>query len=117
MSYQLFFYRNVILAIIGGQVLSLLLCGVGVTSDALEEFHDITVPTAQIFFVYFLVALIFGPVLIWREDFLTVLKYNWWKYIIIGIIDVESFSLIVFSYKYSTLTSIQVSIYIQELYL
>ena len=86
------------------------MCGTGVTSQALEEFHNIAVPTTQLFFVYFLMALIFGPVLICRKNFLTVLKENWWKYIILGVIDVEANFLVVSAYKYTTLTSIQVSI-------
>ena len=37
-----------------------------------------------------------------------VLKYNWWKYLILGVVDVEANFLIVLAYRYTNLTSIQV---------
>lgn len=40
--------------------------------------------------------------------FVTVLKYNWWKYIILGVMDVEANFLIVLAYRYTNLTSVQV---------
>ena len=44
-----------------------------------------------------------------RSDFLSVLWKNWWKYAILGIIDVEANFLVILAYKYTNLTSIQVS--------
>jgi len=40
-----------------------------------------------------------------RKNFPTILKENWWKYAILGVLDIEVNDM----YKYSTLTSIQVS--------
>ena len=55
-------------------------------------------------------AVLFFPVLVIKRDFLDVLKENWWRYIILGAIDVEANFLVVLAYKYTTLTSIQVRV-------
>lgn len=103
-----FSFSNLIFALIGGQILSILLCGTGVTSQALENFYNIAVPTTQLFLTYFVLAVIFGPVLAIRKKFLDIIKENWWKYLFLGLIDVEANFLVVLAYKYTTLTSIQV---------
>ena len=102
-------FRRLVFALVGGQVLALLLCGTGSTSEALEQFYGISAPTSQLFFMYLLLSLVFGPVVICRKDFLSVLKENWWKYLILGIIDVEANYLVVLAYKYTNMASIQVS--------
>jgi solute carrier family 35 protein F1/2 len=84
-----------------------LLCGTGVTSQSLEFYYSIAVPTTQLFLAYTALALMFFPPLAARKDFLTLLKDNWWKYLILGVIDVEANFLIVLAYKYTSLTSIQ----------
>lgn len=100
--------RRLLLALLLGQFLSLLLCGTGSTSQLLGSWYHLSVPTTQVFIVYVLLAAIFGSALAVRWDFLHVLRNNWWKYIILGILDVEGNYLVVLAYKYTTLTSIQV---------
>ena len=109
-----FLSRYLLFALFGGQVLSCLLCGTGVTSQALENFYGIAVPTTQLFLVYLAMALLYFPVLVIKRSFLDVLKENWWRYIILGLIDVEANYLVVLAYKYTTLTSIQVGDCIRE---
>ncbi len=46
-----------------------------------------------------------------RKDFLTILRKNWWKYIILGVVDVEANYLIILAYKYTNLTTVQVQEY------
>ena len=53
--------------------------------------------------------MVFGVWLAVNKNFPTILKKNWWKYVILGVIDVEGNYLIILAYKYTTLTSIQVS--------
>ena len=105
---QNLFSSKVLVGVLGGQILSLLLCGTGVTSQALENFYNIAVPTTQLFLTYFVLAIMFGPVLAVRKNFLKIIKENWWKYLILGVIDVEANFLVVLAYKYTTLISIQV---------
>ena len=93
-----------------GQFVSLCLCGTGVTSELLVSNYDISVPTTQAFLNYLLLALTFGVYFATRKRFLTVLRYNWWKYIILGAMDVEANFLIILAYRYTDLTSIQVGL-------
>lgn len=99
--------RRLLTALLLGQCLSVLLCGTGTTSQLLEAWYHISVPTTQVFVVYVLLAAIFGPVLATRKDFLCIIRKNWWKYIILGFLDVEGNYLVVLAYKFTTLTSIQ----------
>ena len=101
-------HRRLLVALLLGQCLSLLLCGTGTSSQLLEAWYHLSVPTTQVFVVYVLLAAIFGPALATRKDFLRILRDNWWKYAILGILDVEGNYLVVLAYKYTTMTSIQV---------
>ena len=102
---------TLVVAIILGQFLSLLLCGTGVTSQLLETNFSIAVPTTQAFLNYALLAAVFGVTLATRGDFLTVLWKNWWKYAILGAIDVEANFLVILAYKYTNLISVQVIVF------
>lgn len=42
------------------------------------------------------------------DNLLNILKKKWWKYILLGLADVEANYLIVRAYQYTTLTSVQV---------
>jgi hypothetical protein len=46
-----------------------------------------------------------------ESRFLRTLKYNWWKYLILGVVDVEANFLMVLAYRYTNLTSVQVEPY------
>ena len=101
--------RRLLVALVLGQFLSLMLCGTGLTSSLLEIRYSIAVPTTQAFINYILLGTVFGVWLAISKKFLTILKKNWWKYVILGVIDVEGNYMIILAYKYTTLTSIQVS--------
>ena len=101
--------RHLLVALVLGQFLSLMLCGTGLTSSLLEGRYSIAVPTSQAFINYILLGMVFGVWLALNKKFPTILKENWWKYVILGVIDVEGNYLIILAYKYTTLTSIQVS--------
>ena len=74
----------------------------------LETKHSITVPTTQSFLNYVFLGAAFGVPLAVRKDFLKVLRQNWWKYILLGVIDVEANYMIVRAYEFTNLTTIQV---------
>ena len=103
---------KLLVAVILGQFLSLLLCGTGVTSQLLETDFNIAVPTTQAFINYAILAAIFGVALAARSDFLSILWKNWWRYALLGFIDVEANYLVILAYKYTNLTSIQASAFI-----
>ena len=100
--------RFLLCSITLGQFLSLCLCGTGVTSELLEGKYDISVPTTQAFLNYVLLAMTFGVYLATKKKFLVILKYNWWKYLLLGAMDVEANYLFILAYKYTNMTSIQV---------
>lgn len=102
---------KIVAAVIMGQVLSILLCGTGVTTQLLVSKHSTSVPTTQAFINYVLLGLVYGVMVAARKDFLTILRKNWWKYIILGVVDVEANYLIILAYKYTNLTTVQVQEY------
>ncbi|KAI1895711.1 hypothetical protein AGOR_G00109060 [Albula goreensis] len=104
------FNRELLLSLALGQVLSLLVCGIGLTSKYLaEDFHANT-PVFQSFLNYILLFLVYTTTLAVRqgeENLLAILKRRWWKYMILGLIDIEANFLLIKAYQYTTLTSVQ----------
>ncbi len=43
-----------------------------------------------------------------EENLLAILKRRWWKYMILGLIDIEANYLVIKAYQYTTLASVQV---------
>ena len=93
--------------VVFGQVISLLLCGTGVASSYIAQ-DGVNVPTTQSFINYFLLAVIFIPVSIYRREFVPAFKARWWIYMLIAAVDVEANFAFVKAYQYTSLTSIQV---------
>lgn len=60
------------------------------------------------FIVYFILALIFVPVLIYKGIFIDTIEKHWWKYIIISIFEFEGTFCIVLAYKWASYTVLQV---------
>ncbi|XP_078258610.1 solute carrier family 35 member F2-like isoform X3 [Rhinoraja longicauda] len=64
----------------------------------------------QGFVNYLLLFLVYTGVLAFRqgnENLVQILKAKWWKYLLLGLIDVEANYMIVKAYQYTTLTSVQ----------
>jgi len=101
-------YVRLFIALLLGQFLSALLCGTGVSSQLLFNKFSIEVPTTQAFLNYMLLGFIYGVPMATRKDFCSILRKNWWKYIFLGLVDVEANFLIILAYKYTNLTTIQV---------
>lgn len=96
--------------LLGGQFVSLLICGTAVTSQILQEEHSISAPTTQSFMNYLLLTLVYAGILCFRKDgdnFYHIFMKRGWKYLIVAVIDVEANYLVVKAYQYTTLTSIQ----------
>ncbi|XP_014381315.1 solute carrier family 35 member F1, partial [Alligator sinensis] len=102
--------KELLLSVALGQVLSLLICGIGLTSKYLSEDFHANTPVFQSFLNYILLFLVYTTTLAVRqgeENLLAILKRRWWKYMILGIIDIEANYLVVKAYQYTTLTSVQ----------
>uniref|UniRef100_A0A2K6VW95 EamA domain-containing protein n=1 Tax=Onchocerca volvulus TaxID=6282 RepID=A0A2K6VW95_ONCVO len=101
--------RRIFRNIFYGQILSLCLCGTGVSSQLLSD-RGVNTPTAQNFLNYFLLSSIYGTMLVFRKGenaFLPVLRQRGWRYLLLAFIDVEANYVIVYAYQFTNLTSIQ----------
>ncbi|XP_058029093.1 solute carrier family 35 member F1 [Ahaetulla prasina] len=104
------FNRELLLSVALGQVLSLLICGISLTSKYLSDDFHANTPVFQSFLNYILLFLVYTTTLAVRqgeENLLAILKRRWWKYMILGIIDIEANYLVVKAYQYTTFTSVQ----------
>lgn len=90
-----------------GQLLSLLLCATGTASQKLVTVCNVKVPGFQGFINYCLLSLVFTTKFVCSEEFLTVFKERWWKYLLIGVVDCEANFLVYKAYQYTSLTSVQ----------
>ncbi|KAF3705835.1 Solute carrier family 35 member F2 [Channa argus] len=95
--------------ILMGQVLSVLICGTAVSCQYLAN-AGIETPMLQSFFNYVLLLLVYATILSTRKgdrNILQILKTKWWKYLVMGLADVEANYAVVKAYQFTTLTSIQ----------
>nr|XP_033805614.1 solute carrier family 35 member F2 isoform X2 [Geotrypetes seraphini] len=93
-----------------GQMVSLFICGTAVTSQYLADVYKVNTPMFQSFINYCLLFLVYTMVLALRtgeDNFLHILKKKWWKYIFLGLADVEANFTMVKAYQYTSITSIQ----------
>eukprot|EP00117_Sycon_ciliatum_P027157 scpid66470/ scgid22123/ Solute carrier family 35 member F2 len=92
-----------------GQLLSLFICGTGVTSQLLQT-YNFAAPLTQLFTTYFLLGAIFSTSLMYRKDsqeLKEILRQRGWKYLVLSVIDVQANFAVVKAYQYTTLTSVQ----------
>lgn len=104
------FTWNILKTIALGQMLSLCICGTAITSQYLAEKYKVNTPMLQSFINYCLLFLIYTAMLAFQsgsDNLFYILKRKWWKYILLGLADVEANYLIVRAYQYTTLTSVQ----------
>lgn len=103
--------RYFLKALFLGQFISLLLCGTAVSTGLLQQ-QGVNIPTAQSFFNYVLLCLVFMIILCCRKErrsLWEILRCWGWRYLLIAIVDVEANYLVVKAYAYTTVTSVQVS--------
>ncbi|XP_009889228.1 PREDICTED: solute carrier family 35 member F2 [Charadrius vociferus] len=102
--------KHILKTIILGQMLSLFICGTAVTSQYLAEKYQVNTPMFQSFINYSLLLLVYTTMLAFRtgsDSLWQILKQRWWKYVFLGLADVEANYMIVKAYQYTTLTSVQ----------
>ncbi|NXP28862.1 S35F2 protein, partial [Scytalopus superciliaris] len=101
---------HILKTVILGQMLSLFICGTALTSQYLAEKYQVNTPMFQSFINYSLLLLVYTTMLAFRtgnDSLWQILKQRWWKYIFLGLADVEANYMIVKAYQYTTLTSVQ----------
>ncbi|XP_040196184.1 solute carrier family 35 member F2-like isoform X2 [Rana temporaria] len=93
-----------------GQLLSLFICGTAVTSQYLAVTYKVDTPMLQSFINYCLLFMVYTVWLAFRSGengILYIVRHKWWKYLLLGIVDVEANYCIVKAYQFTTLTSVQ----------
>nr|XP_020479215.1 solute carrier family 35 member F2-like isoform X3 [Monopterus albus] len=92
------------------QGLAVLICGTAITSQYLATDFHINTPMLQSFLNYTLLCVTYTTMLLCRageDNILQILKSRWWKYLLLGLVDVEANYTVVKAYQYTTLTSVQ----------
>ncbi|KAK6486541.1 solute carrier family 35 member F2-like [Huso huso] len=92
------------------QGLSVLICGTGISSQYLAVRYSVNTPMLQSFINYVLLLCVYTSILAFRrgdDSLLKILKTKWWKYMLLGIVDVEANYMVVKAYQYTMLTSVQ----------
>ncbi|XP_044210808.1 solute carrier family 35 member F2-like isoform X2 [Thunnus albacares] len=93
-----------------GQGLAVLICGTAVSSQYLATNFHVNTPMLQSFLNYTLLCTTYTTLLLCRTgdgNILQILKSRWWKYLLLGLVDVEANYAVVKAYQYTTLTSVQ----------
>ena len=96
-----------------GQLLALLWTGFGVFAALLDKHTGEDISTTLAAGIYFVLAATCGLYMATQKNFVTKLKANWWKFLILGIADVQGAYLQVLGLKYITVTMNMVSTMIQ----
>ncbi|CAN6167625.1 unnamed protein product [Urochloa humidicola] len=94
--------REVFVGLALGQFVSLLITSTGFSSSELAR-RGVNAPTSQSLLNYILLALVYGGMLIYRRQHLTI---KWYYYLLLGIIDVEANYIVVKAYQYTSITSV-----------
>ncbi|XP_074528674.1 solute carrier family 35 member F2 [Halichoeres trimaculatus] len=103
------FTWHLLKTIVMGQVLSLLICGTAVSCEYLAK-AKVETPMLQSFLNYALLLIVYTTILCTRKgdrNIVEILKTKWWKYLVMGLADVEANYAVVKAYQFTTLTSIQ----------
>ncbi|XP_029026585.1 solute carrier family 35 member F2-like isoform X2 [Betta splendens] len=93
-----------------GQGLAGLVCGTAITSQYLASDFHVEAPMLQSFMNYALLCASYTTSLLCRAgdtNLLQILRQRWWRYLLLGLVDVEANYAVVKAYQYTTLTSIQ----------
>ncbi|XP_041797257.1 solute carrier family 35 member F2-like [Chelmon rostratus] len=93
-----------------GQGLAGLICGTAISSQYLATSFHVNTPMLQSFLNYTLLCVTYTTMLTCRTgdgNILQILKRRWWKYLLLGLVDVEANYAVVKAYQYTTITSVQ----------
>ncbi|XP_068615643.1 solute carrier family 35 member F2-like [Brachionichthys hirsutus] len=93
-----------------GQGLAVLICGTAVSSQYLATSFHVATPMLQSFFNYALLFLTYTCMLLCRTGdghMFQILRRRGWRYLLLGLVDVEANYAVVKAYQYTTLTSVQ----------
>lgn len=107
------FHRKLWRTIILGQVLSLLLCISQYISHHLTTSLHLSTPTSQNYLRYLMICSVYTTTLAFRKGdkgLISVIKTRGYRYVLIGLLDLEASTLLAFSHQFSSLINIQVGL-------
>ncbi|XP_075329097.1 solute carrier family 35 member F2-like [Odontesthes bonariensis] len=93
-----------------GQGLAGFICGTAISSQYLATNFHVNTPMLQSLLSYTLLCATYTTMLFCRTgdgNILQILKRRWWKYLLLGLVDVEANYTVVKAYQFTTLTSVQ----------
>uniref|UniRef100_H3C9R4 Solute carrier family 35 member F2 n=1 Tax=Tetraodon nigroviridis TaxID=99883 RepID=H3C9R4_TETNG len=93
-----------------GQGLAGFVCGTAITSQYLASSFQVNTPMLQSFCNYGLLCATYTTMLLCRTgdgSISGILKRRWWRYAVLGLVDVEANFAVVKAYQYTTITSVQ----------
>ncbi|KAM9732675.1 LOW QUALITY PROTEIN: solute carrier family 35 member F2-like [Menidia menidia] len=93
-----------------GQGLAGLVCGTALSSQYLASSFQVNAPMLQSVLSYALMAAAYSTALMLQKgegSLLQILRSSGWKYLLLGLVDVEANYTVVKAYQYTTLTSVQ----------
>ncbi|CAF89338.1 unnamed protein product, partial [Tetraodon nigroviridis] len=96
-----------------GQGLAGFVCGTAITSQYLASSFQVNTPMLQSFCNYGLLCATYTTMLLCRTgdgSISGILKRRWWRYAVLGLVDVEANFAVVKAYQYTTITSVQVGV-------
>ena len=116
MYYYCSIFRHFFYILITGQLLALLWTGFGVFATLLDNHTEQDISSTLAAGIYFVLAATCGPCMATQRNFVAKLKANWWKFLILGIADVQGAYLQVLGLRYTTVTINMVSTLFKCLY-
>lgn len=98
-------HRYFLFILLAGQVLSLLWTGTGVFITLLDRHTRKDISTTLAAGIYFALSATCGPYMALQRNFVAKLKTNWWKFLILGVADVQGTYLQNLALKDTNITS------------
>lgn len=89
-AFRQFTQSSIVRVVGGGQLVSLMTCGTGVTSQLLFTNYGVAVPTCQLVLNYVLLALVYSAVLFSKGTLRQAFTERWLRYLIYALVDVEA---------------------------
>ena len=97
--------RYFLYVLVTGQMLSLIITGLGVFGTSFGDHTGKDVSTTLSAGAYFILSATAGPCVAYREGFVDKLKQHWWKFFIIGLSDFYSTYLRTLALRYTSVSS------------
>ncbi|CAG8725335.1 28760_t:CDS:2 [Dentiscutata erythropus] len=107
LDFSYIFSKEFLIIFLLGQFLAICITAT-IVSNAQLSIENVNIPTTQSLFLYFTLAIIYTPITIYKYGimgYIKMLKSRWWKYLLLGLVDVEGNYFAVKGYFYTSALS------------